>query len=306
MRIVISGASGLVGSALVPSLTTEGHEVVRLVRRPPAAAENAVQWDPAGSGLDATPIEGAGAAIHLAGENIAGARWSPAVKQRIRESRVSGTRRLAEALAGMKRPPGVLVCASAVGFYGDRGDERLTEESAPGRGFLADVCRDWEAAAAPAAAAGIRVVNLRFGMILSPAGGALGKMLTPFRLGLGGRLGSGRQYMSWIAIDDAVSVIHHAMSHQNLSGPVNTVSPGPVTNREFTESMGRVLHRPTIFPVPALAARLVFGEMADTLLLASARVYPVKLSESGYEFRSPGLEDALRHLLGGNTAHRRP
>jgi len=291
MKIVISGASGLVGSAIVPLLATRGHEVMRLVRKEPAV-------------FDTASLEGAGAVIHLAGENIAGARWSRAVKRRIRESRVSGTRFLAGALAGMKPPPGVLVCASAIGFYGDRGDERLTEASAPGRGFLADVCREWEAAAAPAAAAGIRVVNLRFGMILSPAGGALAKMLTPFRLGLGGRLGPGRQYMSWIGIDDAVSVIHHAIEHPGLAGPVNAVSPEPVTNREFTKTMGRVLRRPTIFPMPGFAARLVFGEMADALLLASARVFPVKLSESGHRFLTPGLESTLRRLLGRDAADR--
>jgi len=298
MKIVVSGASGLVGSALEPSLAGDGHEVVRLVRREPRPGENAVRWDPGHAGLDAARIEGAGAVIHLAGENIAGSRWSAAVKRRIRDSRVNGTRGIAGALSGMKHPPRVLVCASAVGFYGDRGAEPLTEESPAGSGFLAEVCRQWEEAAARAAAPGIRVVSLRFGMILSPAGGALGKMLTPFRLGLGGRLGTGDQYMSWLGIDDAVGAIRHALACDELSGPVNAVSPEPVTNRVFTRTLGRVLRRPTIFPVPAFAARLAFGEMADALLLASTRVLPERLIASGYDFRTADLEGALRRLLG--------
>jgi len=305
MKILISGAGGLVGSALVPFLTSGGHDVVRLTRRDPRPGEAAVRWDPESSGLDTACIEGVDAVVHLAGENIAGGRWTPARKARIRDSRVNGTRLLAEALAGMNRPPKVLVCASAIGYYGDRGEERLTEQSGPGTGFLPDVCREWEAAAAPAAAKGIRVVHPRFGIILSPAGGALAKMLTPFRLGVGGRIGTGGQYMSWISIDDVVGVIHHALTDERLSGPVNTVSPGPVTNLEFTKTLGRVLSRPTVFPMPAFAARMAFGEMADELLLSSARVLPDRLGATGYRFRAPALEDALRHLLGRAAAGRR-
>ena len=236
--------------------------------------------------------------MHLAGENIAVRRWTPAQKARIRDSRVQGTRLLAQSLARLQQPPTVMVCASAIGFYGDRGEELLTEGSAPGSGFLTDTCRAWEAAAQPASEKDIRVVNLRLGVVLSPGGGALAKMLLPFRLGVGGKIGSGRQYMSWIEIDDVVGVIHYALTTDELRGPVNAVAPNPVTNREFTKTLGRVLSRPTIFPMPAFAARLAFGEMADELLLASTRVKPARLQNSGYYFRHPRLEDALRHLLG--------
>lgn len=241
--------------------------------------------------------EGPDAVVHLAGENIARARWSERQKALIRDSRVKGTRLLCDLLARYSPPPKALVCASAVGYYGDRADEILKEESAPGSGFLADVCREWEAATQPAVERGIRVVNLRIGIVLSPMGGALAKMLTPFKLGVGGTIGSGRQYMSWIALDDVVGAIHFALTNESLHGPVNAVAPNPVTNREFTHTLGRVLSRPTLFPMPAFAARLVLGEMADALLLASARVEPAQLLASGFTFRHPDLEAALRALL---------
>lgn len=296
MHILITGASGLIGSALVPSLVDAGHRVTRLSRSQPPPGENAMRWDPMGGPLDPNALAGVEAVVHLAGETIA-QRWTPAVKSRIRESRVKGTATLCEALAGMPTPPKVLVSASAIGYYGDRGDELLTEASAMGRGFLAEVCRDWEAATEPALRRGVRVVPLRFGIVLSPAGGALAKMLPPFRLGIGGMLGNGRQYLSWIALDDVVGGIQHALLTESLQGATNAVSPKPVTNQEFTKTLGTVLGRPTVFPMPAFAARLMFGEMADELLLASTRVQPAKLEASGYRFRYPDLTAALRYLL---------
>jgi uncharacterized protein (TIGR01777 family) len=298
MNILVTGSSGLIGSALIPSLTTGGHRVIRLVRLQPGPGEEAVHWDPAAGTVDMAGLEGADAAVHLAGENIAARRWTDEQKARIRDSRVKGTRLLCESLARLAQPPKVLVCASAVGYYGDRGEEVLREESAPGSGFLSDVCREWEGAAEPAVPKEIRVVHLRFGVVLSPAGGALAKMLFPFRMGVGGILGSGRQYMSWIALDDAVGVIHHALTTETLQGPVNAVSPHPVTNREFTKTLGRVLVRPTLFPMPVFAVRLAFGEVADALLLASTRAEPARLLVTGYAFRYPELEGALRHMLG--------
>jgi len=237
------------------------------------------------------------AVVHLAGENIAAGRWTERQKARIRDSRVKGTRLLCDLLARYSPPPKALVCASAVGYYGDRGDEILKEESASGSDFLSDVCGEWEAATQTAVERGIRVVNLRIGVVLSPLGGALAKMLTPFKLGAGGVIGSGRQYMSWIALDDAVRAFHFALTNQSLHGPVNAVAPNAVTNRDFTRTLGRVLSRPTVFPMPAFAARLAFGEMADALLLASTRVQPARLLAGGFTFRYPDLEGALRHLL---------
>ena len=295
MHVAVTGASGLVGSTIVPMLTTGGHDVTKLVRR--EAGEGEATWDSLGE-FDASPLDGIDAVVHLAGENIAASRWSAKVKKQIRASRVQGTRVLCEGLAKMQTPPKVLVCASAIGFYGDRCDEELNEESAAGSGFLADVAQEWEAATQPARDAGIRVVNLRFGVILSPKDGALAKMLLPFKLGGGGRVGSGKQYWSWISIDDAAGAVHHALMTDSLSGPVNAVAPNPVTNGEFTKTLGRVLNRPTIVPMPAFAARLALGEMADELLLASIRVEPKELRRSGYEFRQPTLESALCHLLG--------
>jgi uncharacterized protein (TIGR01777 family) len=299
LSVVVSGASGLIGSSLLPFLTTGGHRVVPMVRsvRSSGGAPG-VRWDPAAKVIDRTGLERVDAVVHLAGESIASGRWTPERKARIRSSRVDGTRLLCETLATLDARPRVLVCASAIGFYGDRGDATLDESTPRGRGFLADVCAEWEAATAPARAAGIRVVHLRFGVVLTPAGGALQRMLLPFRLGAGGVVGSGEQYMSWIAIDDAVGAIHHALVTPALEGPVNAVAPTAATNREFTRALGRVLRRPTIVPMPAVMARLAFGEMADALLLASTRVVPRRLSESGYAFREPDLDTALAHLLG--------
>lgn len=300
MKILISGSTGLVGSALVDALKSTGHETVRLVRSRPSGTQTGAglaSWDPASGQLDPSSLQGLDAAIHLAGENIAAKRWTPEQKNRIRESRVAGTRLLAEALASLANPPKTLVCSSAVGFYGDRADERLNEDSPPGSGFLADVCRDWEGAAKPAADRGVRVVHLRTGVVLAAHGGALGKMLAPFRLGIAGVIGSGNQYMSWISLDDVVKATIFALSRDTLSGPVNAVAPNPVTNREFTKTLGRVLRRPTVLPLPAFAARLAFGEMADGLLLASTRVEPRRLSENGYRFSFPELEAALRHAV---------
>ncbi len=295
MNILISGSSGLVGSALVPSLVAHGHKIMRLVRRQGATGTPEIHWDPAGT-LDPAALDGFDAVVHLAGESIAG-RWTPAKKARIRHSRVQGTRTVATAMAKCARPPGILICASAVGYYGDRGQEVLTEASPPGTGFLAETCQEWEAASAAALAVGVRVVQLRFGMILSRNGGALKLMLPPFRLGLGGRLGSGRQYMSWISIEDVVGVIQHALTTDSVKGPANAVSPVAVTNAEFTKTLGGVLRRPTIFPMPAFAVRTLFGEMGQELLLASQRVLPERLRQSGYSFRHPELEQALRALL---------
>jgi len=295
MHIAVSGSSGLVGSALLPFLTTGGHRVTRLVRR--AAAGDEVAWDIAQGVKDLSRLEGVDAVVHLAGENIGAGRWTAVRKEEIRRSRVEGTRRLCESLARLTRRPKVLVTASAIGFYGNRGDEILKEDSGPGSDFLAQVCREWEAATDPASRGGIRVVHLRFGMILSPSGGALKKMLLPFKMGAGGRIGRGTQYVSWIGIDDVAGVIHHAIVTESLRGPVNGVAPTPVTNAEYTRTLARVLSRPAIAPMPAFAARLAFGEMADALLLASQRVMPTRLQATGYQFRYPELERALRHLL---------
>ena len=298
MRVAVSGSTGLVGSEVVTVLSAEGHEVVRLVRHAPAPGEKTVRWDPEAGVIDAGGLEGCDAVVHLAGENVGAGRWTAARKAAIRDSRVKGTRLLCDALAGLARPPKTLVCASAVGYYGDRGEEVLTEESPPGAGFLPGVCREWEAASAAAAREGIRVVALRIGMVLSPKGGALARMLPLFRAGLGGVLGSGKQYVSWVALDDLTGIVLHALSREELRGPVNAVTPRPVTNRELTEALGKVLSRPTLLPVPSFALRLAVGEMADPLLLASARVAPRRLEETGYRFRFPELRAALRHLLG--------
>lgn len=301
MTIAVTGSSGFIGSALVPFLTRAGHRVIRLVRSEPKAGEAAVRWDPESGALDTRVLEALDGVVHLAGENIAG-RWTEAKKRRIRESRVKGTRVLCEALERLERPPRVLACASAIGYYGSRGDELHDEASTSGSGFLAEVCRAWEAAAAPAVRRGIRVVHLRIGMVLATDGGALAAMLTPFRLGVGGPLGSGAQYVSWITRDDLLGAIQHTLTTGELRGPVNAVAPHSVTNREFTRTLGRVVGRPAVLPMPAFAARLAFGEMADEVLLASARVAPRKLQASGYAFRDPDLERALRRVLGKERA----
>lgn len=295
-HVAITGSSGLIGRELVPFLTTGGHRVTALVRG--EASQGQVSWDPGADSFDASPLDRVDAVVHLAGENVAAARWTEARKERVRESRVHSTRILCAGLAKLPSPPKVLVSASAIGFYGDRGDEILDEGSPSGDGFLARVAREWEAATEPAAAAGIRVVQLRFGVVLSPKGGALEKMLTPFKMGGGGVVGSGRQYWSWISLDDAAGAIYHALMTHSVRGPANAVDPDSVTNREFAKTLGRVLSRPSITPLPAFAARVALGEMADELLLASTRVRPTRLQNSGYEFRHDSLEHALRHILG--------
>jgi len=292
-RILVSGVSGPIGAALQPALSAGGYKITRLVRGP-ASGESQVSWDPA-KPLLPEAVSGFEAVIHLAGESVVG-RWTYAKKARIRDSRVRGTRNLAAALAKASNPPRTLISASASGYYGDRGDEVLREDSSSGQGFLPDVCRQWEAATQGAADAGIRTVQIRIGVVLSAAGGALPKMLTPFRMGVGGRIGSGRQWWSWIGVQDIVGSILHLL-RTNLSGPVNLVSPKPATNADFTRTLASVLSRPAIFPMPGFAARLAFGQMADELLLASQRIEPAKLLASGYTFQFPDLRPALEQIL---------
>lgn len=293
-RVLMSGCSGPIGAALLPSLEQAGSEIVRLVRGP---ARNAgqISWNPMGE-LSPAVVSGFDAVIHLAGESVVG-RWTAAKKREIRESRVRGTRSLASALARTETKPRVFICASAIGFYGDRADEILTEKSECGAGFAADLSHEWEAASRIAADAGIRTVNLRIGLVLSAQGGALPKMLPPFKLGLGGRLGSGKQWWSWIHVDDIVGAAHHVIQTESLAGPVNLVTPNPVRNKEFTKTLASVLGRPALLPVPALAARLVLGEMAQALMLASQRVEPEKLRATGYRFRFADLRTALESLV---------
>ncbi len=299
LHVAISGASGLIGRNLSAFLTTGGHRASTLVRRPPRPGGREVQWDPYAGTLDANGIEDTDAVIHLSGRSIAGWRWTESVKREIRDSRVKTTRFLAESLARLERPPKTLIVASAVGYYGNRGDEAVDEASPPGTGFLPELCREWEAATEPARAAGIRVVNLRVGLVLTAGGGVLSRLLLPFRLGLGGVLGSGRQHMSWIALDDLLGAILHLIHAKDLDGPVNVVSPQPLTNREFTRTLGTVLRRPTVVPVPALALKAMFGEMGRVLFLDGARVEPRRLqAESGFRYLYPTLESALQHELG--------
>src|ERR1700682_220278 len=295
MRVLIAGASGLVGSALIPALETGGAEVTRLVRSSAGAGE--IEWHPNNDQIDAARLEGFDAVINLAGENIAAGRWTDDQKRKIRDSRVNGTHLLSEAIAKMATRPAVFICASATGIYGDRGDETLDEQSDSGGGFLAGVCREWEHATEPAVQAGIRTVNLRFGPILAREGGMLAKLLTPFKMGMGGKVGSGKQYISWVAIEDAVDAIKLALSNESFRGPVNIVSPNPVTNEVFTKTLGHVLSRPTALAMPAFAVRLAFGEMADEMLLVSQRVIPKKLTDAGYEFQQAELGGALRKHL---------
>jgi uncharacterized protein (TIGR01777 family) len=292
-KVLVSGVSGPIGAALLPSLKERGYQITRLVRGAKSGGDQ-IAWDPA-QPLRPQSVSGFDAVIHLAGESVVG-RWSAAKKRRILDSRVQGTRHLAEALAEAPQRPQVLISASATGYYGDRGEEVLTEDSPPGKGFLPEVCREWEAAAQPAEEAGIRTLQMRIGLVLSPAGGALQKMLTPFRMGLGGNMGNGRQWWSWIDVQDLVGGIQHIL-RGNLAGAVNLVAPEAVTNAEFTKTLAAVLHRPAIFPMPAFAARLVFGQMGDELLLASQKVQPAKLVASGYSFRHSDLTKALQNIL---------
>jgi uncharacterized protein (TIGR01777 family) len=296
MNVLITGSTGLIGSAVARLLTEKGNQIRRMVRNAPHAP-NEVRWNPTGPNLAPETLAGCEAVVHLAGESLAAGRWTEERKKRIYDSRIQGTRLLSESLARLAVPPRVLACASAIGYYGDRGGEILREESRAGSGFLAGLCHDWEAATSPAAAAGIRVVRLRIGVVLSAKGGALVKLLPPMRMGLGGKIGSGGQYWSWISLDDLAHVFLCALENEKLNGPVNAVAPQPVTNLEFTKTLGRVLGRPTLFPLPAFAARLALGQMADELLLASARVVPACLTAAGYTFAHPQLEGALRHVL---------
>jgi hypothetical protein len=293
MRLLVTGATGLIGTALAEHVGRE-HEIVRLVRSAPSGAGE-FRWDPIAGEVDPAALDGVDAVVHLAGESVAG-RWTESKKTRIRDSRVHGTRALAAAAGAAAPRPQVMVCASAIGFYGDRGDDRLTEESPPGTGFLAEVVQEWEAAAEPARSAGIRVVNLRFGIVQSAQGGALRTQLPLFRLGLGGRVGRGRQYVSWVAIDDVVRAIEHALGSEQLSGPANVTAPDPVTNAEYARTLGRVLHRPALLPAPAPAVRLVLGEFAGEVL-DGQRVLPERLLADGFGFAHPELEGALRHVL---------
>jgi hypothetical protein len=296
--IILSGASGMLGSAVRRALATRDIRFLQLLRRVPDG-DGQLQWNPGSDQPLENPasLEGANAAIHLSGASVAGHRWTQAYRREMAASRIDSTRRLAILLAGLKRPPQSFLVASATGIYGDRGDEVLDETSSAGAGFLANLCQDWEAAAKPAVNAGIRVVHLRFGVVLGPGHGALAKMLPPFRVGLGAKLGSGRQWMSWVAQEDAVAAILFAMDHQKLSGPVNVTAPNPVTNAEFTRALGRQLRRPAFLTVPAFAVRLMFGQMAVEALLASARVLPAKLLASGFQFSLPEVDQALKSAL---------
>ena len=298
MDVVISGSSGLIGEALQTALAERGHTAVPLVRRRVEPGERAISWDPAGGTIDHHGLEGVDAVVHLAGESIASSRWTDEQKAKILDSRTRSTALLAEALVGLDAPPSVLISASGINYYGDRGDEVLTEDSGPGDDFLADVCMRWEASSQLAAAGGIRTVNIRTGIVLDARQGALARQLLPFKLGVGGRLGSGRQWQSWISLADVVGAILHLVERDEVTGPVNLTAPEPVTNAEFTKTLGRVLRRPTLVPIPTFAPALLFGrELVEALLLVSLRVHPTALLASGYTFRHTHLEPALRDIL---------
>jgi uncharacterized protein (TIGR01777 family) len=300
MKVVVTGSSGLIGAALVGALQARGDDVTRLVRRSPATGE--ARWDPVGGHIEAEALEGHDAVVHLAGEGIGDHRWSEEHKRAVLESRVKGTTLLAEAVAGLTDKPRVMASGSAIGFYGLRGDEVLTEDSGPGTGFLTEVCQQWEASTAPAEEAGVRVLHLRTGLVLSPDGGALKQMLLPFKLGLGGRIGTGRQWWSWVSIDDEVNAILRLIEADTQTGPVNLTAPNPVTNEEFTRTLNGVLRRPTLLPTPTFALKAMFGsEAVDEMFLGGQRVVPARLQASGYAFRHPELEGALRHLLHKGT-----
>ena len=297
MDIAVTGSHGFIGSALLPALTSEGHRPVRVVRSR-AAGEDELSWDPEAGTIDAAGLEGIGGVVHLAGAGIGDKRWTDTRKRLILESRTKGTSLLARTLAGLQHPPSTLISASAIGYYGNRGDEPLDEQSAPGTDFVARVCVQWEGAAAPAADAGIRVARVRNGVVLGRGGGVLPRLLLPFRLGLGGRIASGRQYMSWISIDDEVRAIVHALTRDGVAGPVNLTGPAPVTNDEFTKTLGRVVRRPTVIPTPLLPVRARYGsELVQHLLVEGQRVLPKRLEATGYAFRHPTLEDALRAVV---------
>lgn len=295
MKILVSGSSGLIGSALVPFLEAQHYEVYKLVRVRADLLSQEIAWDPHRGVINPDLLEGMDGVVHLAGENLMGI-WTRTKREKIRSSRVDGTKILCQNLSKLKTPPKFFICASAIGYYGNRGNEILTEKSSKGEGFLADVCDEWEKATNSASEKGIRTVNLRIGMVLSPHGGALKQMLPLFRCVLGGRLGSGRQYMSWITIDDLIRIIHFSMLHDSLYGPVNAVSPNPVTNTEWTRTLGHVLNRPTFLAMPAFLVKLIFGELGRELLLSSQRVVPQKLEEKGFKFDYPKLEESLRLL----------
>jgi uncharacterized protein (TIGR01777 family) len=300
VRVAITGSHGLIGSALAEALTADGDEVTSVVRG--RAGPHEVAWDPQAGTIDAAGLEGHDAVVHLAGAGIGDHRWTAAYKAQVLDSRVNGTTTLAKALAGLKRPPRVLASGSAVGYYGERGDTDITETSAPGTGFLSEVVQQWEAAAAPAADAGIRVVNLRSGIVMTARGGALKKQLLPFKLGLGGRLGSGAQYLSWISLDDEIGAIRHVLANESVRGPVNLTAPNPVTNQEFTKTLGTVLKRPTFMPVPTIALDAVLGrQLVGEMLTSGQRVVPAVLQAYEYEFRHPTLEGALRAALGATA-----
>jgi uncharacterized protein (TIGR01777 family) len=296
MTFLLTGASGMLGSAIGAALKRQGDDVISLVRRDPRE-RNEIHWDPAKAQLDSRCLEGVRGAVHLSGANVASRRWTTSFKQEMASSRIDSTRFLSEALATLKNPPKVLVAASATGFYGDRGDEILDEDSAPGKGFFPELCALWEAATRPAEQAGIRVVHLRFGVVIGPDGGMMARLAPLFRLGLGGRLGSGRQWSSWVSEDDVVSAVLFALKNQSLTGPVNVVAPNPVTNAEFTRALGQAVHRPTLMTAPAFALRLAFGEMADEALLASTHAVPRRLTQAGFVHTHPTLADALAAAL---------
>jgi uncharacterized protein (TIGR01777 family) len=298
LSVAVTGSSGMIGESLSHFLTTGGHRVIRLVRDSRRVGPGAAYWNPATGEIDGQALLGVDAVVHLAGTSIAAGRWTDERKRSIMESRVRGTDLIARTLAGLRDGPRVLVSASAVGYYGDRGAETLDERAGAGRGFLAEVCRAWEAATRPAERAGIRVVHLRGGLVLSPTGGAIGQMLLPFKMGVGGRIGSGKQYMSWVDLDDHVALILHALYADSLNGPVNSTAPHPVTNATFTAALGRAVGRPTVIPVPALAIKAAFGQLGTEALLWGQRVMPRKALESGFEFFYQGVEDSLRFQLG--------
>jgi len=295
MKVAITGSSGLIGTSLVSFLSEKSVTVSKILRENPK--DDNISWKPEDGDWNSAFTGGVDGIVHLAGENIASGKWTRKKKEKIRNSRIEGTKKLCEHILKLPTPPSVLVCASAIGYYGNRGVEFLNEGSSRGSGFLPDVCLGWEEAAESVSKAGVRVVSVRFGIVLSKDGGALAKMMTPFKMGMGGKIGSGAQYMSWVAMDDVTGAIYHTLVTGSLKGPVNVTAPNPVTNKEFTNTLGEVLKRPAVVPMPAFAAKLAFGEMANDLLLASTKVAPKRLSDSGYKFQYPELENALRHIL---------